>query len=301
MLQRRTIATIRTLRALAVAAAVAAVTALWPVRTHAQSVVRSVEMSADLTAGDGSAAVHVEIVFVPDDTSGVRLELLGFANAMAEEFRSGGADGPVIRFAGRTGSRAWIVIERGALERAGLRPAPLDDTRVWHLIADYVVDNAVVRDASGVRARVPVLTVALPPVRASGDVFRARVVVPPDWIVVESFPTGLRETPDSEYDVRLAVAPSVISLRARSDGAWRPGVPLILDVVAGIILLVFLVFGWRHVRQATSAEGDVPTGIQTRESNRLRVHLREPGGQPRSPPDDPISDTGFAGGAGRAR
>jgi hypothetical protein len=40
--------------------------------------------------------------------------------------------------------------------------------------------------------------VALPPVRASGDVFRARVVVPPDWIVVESFPTGLGETPDSE-------------------------------------------------------------------------------------------------------
>jgi hypothetical protein len=39
-------------------------------------------------------------------------------------------------------------------------------------------------------------------------------------------------------------------VRARTDGAWRPGVPLMLDIAAGTILLVFVVAGLRWLRAA---------------------------------------------------
>lgn len=231
----------------------------WPAVIQAQSVVRSVTMSADLTAGDGSAAVSVVIDFVPD-TVDLRIELLGFERATAETFRIGGTGGRQIRFDERSGSRAWVVIPHGGFESVGLTPG--EATAPRRITASYTVRDAVSHDGALVRVRVPVLTVALPPARDAGDVFRAVLRTPPQWSLTESFPTGFVSSSPGQYDVELAVPPSVVSLRARSDGAWRPGVPLVLDVLAGAILLVFLIVGWRHLHAAASA-GDSQVGTLT--------------------------------------
>lgn len=222
-----------------------------PAVVQAQSV-RSVDVSADVTSGDGAALVRVIIDFVPD-TSGLRVELLGFDGATADGFRAGGPDGPELRFTERSGSRAWIVIPRDAFASVGLTRGDAM-TDAWRITASYAVRDAVVHDGALVRVRVPVLTVALPPARDAGNVFRVVLRTPPDWSPTESFPTGIVARGTGEYGVELAVPPSVISLRARTDGTWRPGVPLVLDVLAGAILLVFVVVGWRHLRAAASAD-----------------------------------------------
>jgi hypothetical protein len=85
-------------------------------------------------------------------------------------------------------------------------------------------------------------------VRNAGDVFHAELRAPSNWSVSEAFPTGLREA-GGIYTVDLAVAPSVVSLRARTDGNWRPGVPLLIDVAALTILLAFIVIGLRWLRR----------------------------------------------------
>jgi hypothetical protein len=222
---------------------------------NAQSVVRAVRLSADLTTDDGSAIVRVEVELIPDDTAGLRVELLGFGRGTTDGFLAGGPDGPMVRFEERSGSRQWIVIERAAFESHGLERIAGGAGSLWRLRATYVVRNAQTTKGESVLVHVPVLTVALPPVRDAGDVFHAGIRAPSSWSVAETFPTGLREGDDGEYAVDLAVAPSVVSLRARTDGAWRPGVPLLLDIAAGMILLVFVVAGLRWLR-ASNGERD---------------------------------------------
>jgi hypothetical protein len=112
-----------------------------------------------------------------------------------------------------------------------------------------VVHNTGVVTGETVRVHVPVLTVAFPPQSDAGNIFHAEVRVPSYWSVTEAFPTGLRQRTDGVFAVDLTASPSVISLRARTDGAWRPGVPLLLDVLAGAI----------HLRAGASA-GD-PDGV----------------------------------------
>jgi hypothetical protein len=213
---------------------------------HAQSAVHAVRLSVDIATDDGSAIVEVEIDLVVDDTAGLRIELLGFGRGTTEGYLAGGSDGPLVRFEERSGSRQWIVVERDAFESHGLvRIAGADP--VWRLRATYVVRNTRTTKGESVLVHVPVLTVALPPVRNAGDVFHADLRVPSNWSVSEAFPTGLRDT-GGVYTVDLAVAPSVVSLRARTDGAWRPGVPLLLDIAALTILLAFVLFGMRWLR-----------------------------------------------------
>jgi hypothetical protein len=173
-------------------------------------------------------------------------------------------DGPLIRFAERSGSREWVVLESRDFERMGIeridrdaspsgpRLGPDSARTYWRLAASYVVNNARITRGETVRVHIPVLTVALPPLRDVGDVFHAEVLVPSYWSVTDGFPTALRSTADGMYAVDLAVAPSVISVRARTDGAWRPGLPVILDVLAGFILLAFVVIGWRHLHSVAS-------------------------------------------------
>lgn len=237
---------------------------------HAQSV-RSVSVVADLASSDGSAAVHVEIEFTSDDTAGVRIELLHFANTAADGFRAGSSDAPLTQFDTRTGSRAYVLVARAAferigIERAGLVPSPTPRAgagsagTLWRLDATYVVNNASITRGESVLAHIPVLTVALPPPRDAGNVFHAEVRVPSSWSVSEGFPAGLRPDDAGRYTVDLPVAPSVISVRARTDGAWRPGVPLLLDVAAGLILLAFLFIAWQRLdgRAAAGPGGVAP-------------------------------------------
>ncbi len=125
-----------------------------------------------------------------------------------------------------------------------------------------MVHNARITTGEAVRVDIPVLTAALPPVRDAGDIFHADIRMPSIWFVTESFPTGLRPGPDGSYTVDLPVAPSVITIRARTDGAWRPGAPLLLDALAGAILLAFVIVGWRHLRAAAaSPDPTAPAGV----------------------------------------
>jgi hypothetical protein len=232
--------------------------AAWPCGVSAQSAVRSATLFADLNTDDGSAIVRVEIDFATFDTADLRIELLGFGNTRTEGFLAGGEDGPLVRFEDRSGRRAWIVVGRDGFEQIGIQRVAETDA-VWRFSATYVVHNTGVVTGETVRVHVPVLTVAFPPQSDAGNIFHAEVRVPSYWSVTEAFPTGLRQRTDGVFAVDLTASPSVISLRARTDGAWRPGVPLLLDVLAGAIPLVFVVVGWRHLRAGASA-GD-PDGV----------------------------------------
>lgn len=260
-----------------------------PVTVHAQSALHSVSLFADLATDDGSAEVAVEIDFVLDDTAGVRIELTGFGNGRTDGFFAGGADGPLIRFAERSGSREWVVIGKDDFERIGLErgrisdgvfdpvdasgppaPGPPATPRAWRLRATYVVRNTGITEGETVRVHVPVLTLALPPARDAGAVFHARVRLRSNWSVSEAFPTGMRQQSDGTWAVDLAVAPAVLSFRARTDGAWRPGVPLLLDLLAGAILLAVLVVGGRHLRTSASAAASGDVAFDREGSARLR-------------------------------
>lgn len=231
--------------------------AVCPRAVSAQPVVRSISMVADLTAGDGTADVQVEMVLVPDGSAGLRLELLGFGDAVVESFRLL-PDGPELHFDASSGSRAWTVIAPADFERSGItRVAVGEGGAAVRVNARYIVRNAVLHEGAAIHARVPVLTPALAPARESGDAFHAVVRLPPDWSLTESFPTRAVRRTDGEYDVTLAVAPAMLGIRARTDGVWRPGVPLVLDILAGVILLIFVAVGWRHLR---AAAGDPRVG-----------------------------------------
>jgi hypothetical protein len=253
-----------------------------PVTIHAQSALHSVSLFADLATDDGSAEVAVEIDFVLDDTADVRIELIGFGNGRTDGFFANGADGPLIRFTDRSGSREWVVIAQDDFERIGLEQGRIADgvfephdasgtpaagppatPRAWRLRATYVVRNTGIRRGETVRVHVPVLTLALPPARDAGTVFRARVRLRSNWSVSEAFPTGMQQQSDGTWAVDLAAAPAVISFRARTDGAWRPGVPLLLDLLAGAILFAVLVVGGRHVRTSASAAGSRDVAFDT--------------------------------------
>lgn len=228
---------------------------LIPIPALAQSGTRAVELHADLTRNDGSAAVEIRIDFVPDDTADLNIELLGFGDGRTDGFRSPAADGPLIRFDRSSGSRQWTVIARSDMDRGVIERGD----SLWRFRAAYVVRNAIVTKDGTVRVHVPVLTLALPPLRDAGNVFHAEVRVPSSWSVTEGFPTGLRATSDGIFAVDLPVAPSVVSLRARTDGVWRPGLPLLLDGLAGVVLVAFLVIGWRYLRRTSPAGG--PGGL----------------------------------------
>jgi hypothetical protein len=114
------------------------------------------------------------------------------------------------------------------------------------------VDFAVRDESGALRARIPVLSVSLPPATDSGDVFWAAVTVPESWTVAEGFPTGFREREPGVFAVALPVVPSVVSLRGRTDGAWRPGVQLIVNLLVAAILVGFGLAGWRRFREGSA-------------------------------------------------
>jgi len=147
---------------------------------------------------------------------------------------------------------------------SGGEEAPVGDEGPLSLTVSYRIENAlegegvVDRPGSGtdagedpspmIHARIPILTG--PPVRAQGggEAFSARVRVPETWMVSEGFPSGLDVGDDGIYAVSLTVAPSVVGFRASTDGRWRLGFPLLVDLLTLLILTAFAGFGWRHLR-----------------------------------------------------
>ena len=208
-----------------------------PDASSAQPAVRSAHLSADI-GPEGEAAVSVEYVL-----SGVRglgeveVALLGFDVATTETLRL--PDGRALDLAPVSGSR----------RRATLALDGSDHARV---ALTYRIETATRFDGGALRARIPVATVSLPSAADSGDVFHARIRVPTDWVVVEGFPTGLIEVEPDVFMTDLPVVPSMVSLRGRSDGAWRPGVKLLIDLLTLAILLVVGAVGWRHLREVAA-------------------------------------------------
>jgi hypothetical protein len=39
----------------------------------------------------------------------------------------------------------------------------------------------------------------------------------------------------------------MVSARGRTDGTWRLGLPLVIDLLTVVILLAFSFVGWRHL------------------------------------------------------
>lgn len=227
-------------RGLAVALACAA---LWaPAPAAARQVVRSVRMVVDLSDGSGTAAVRAEYVLsgVGGD-SVMPATALDFAGATIEALRVGeeGRPLPILR------PRALVTLARLPLTSGGGEGPTV--------VASYEVPGAVVARGAALRGHVPVLSLDLPPEVTSPGLFRAELRLPPDWSVTEGFPTGMSPAgAPGVYEVDLAVVPALVGFRGRSDGAWRPGLPLALDVAGLALLLAFSAVGWRHLQDGAS-------------------------------------------------
>lgn len=217
---------------------VAAVVALCAAAPASCQVVRSARVVADFTRGDGSASVEIEYVLERlGDTVSVPVSLLDFGGAAAADIRVGAqetpVDVPVVHGVARGGT---LRVDRVAGDGG--------------VTVRYRVPAGVSRDGGALRGHVPVLTVDLPPDEASPGLFQAELHLPPQWTVSEGFPTALAATGEpGVYHVTLPVVPSVVSFRARSDGQWRPGLSLVLDVLGVSILVVFSLVGWRHLQE----------------------------------------------------
>jgi hypothetical protein len=167
----------------------------------------------------------------------VPVSVLDFGDAVAGGFRVGGSavvmELPARHGAARTGS--WPV-------EAG--PAG------WAVLS--VAYQVPLRGDAGdgrIVAHLPVLVVERAPEAARPGLFHGSVRVPVAWTVTEGFPTGLAYGGEAgRYDVELSVVPSVVTLRARSDGRVGLALPLVLDLVALAALLATAVAGWRHMR-----------------------------------------------------
>ncbi|MDX1492504.1 MAG: hypothetical protein R3253_00415 [Longimicrobiales bacterium] len=207
------------------------------------------EVEVDMTAGDGSADVFIRYELgsrepeeaLPLDRP-IDLEMLGFARAVADEVTLD--DGEVVVLWPTVGSHRAAVVE-----------PPFDaDGETLRITARYTVEDVAERPGVSLHARIPILTG--PPVRAeSGEaVFTAVLLVPERWTLTEAFPSGLGRADDGAHLVSLRVAPSIVGFRARTDGSWRPGFPLMVDLLTVLVLVTFAGFGWRHLRSVAAGK-----------------------------------------------
>jgi hypothetical protein len=213
-----------------------------PVGTEGQGTVRSARMLVDLSDTGAGARVRLEYVLegVPAGTA-LGLSLLRFGTADVEDLRAGDEDVVL---------RALPGVAAAATVTAATTPAP----GRTHVRLSYVVADPLTTDGGqALRAYVPILSLDLPPEEARPGLFRAELILPGSWRLSEAFPTGLAPTSLTEetgrWVVDLPVVPSVVSFRAHPDARWHPGLPLILDLLAGAILLLFAAVGWGHLRR----------------------------------------------------
>ena len=203
------------------------------------------QVDVEMGAGDGSADVGVRLELgtqelgapLPLDVP-VTFEVLGFGNATVDEVDLG------------KGGRLILCPTVGCGKGATVRLCA-EDVRDGKASVEvsYRVEDVLETPGTAVHARIPMLTG--PPVRGETgeDAFQARLSVPEEWTVTEGFPSGLRASGPGGYVVSLSVAPSIVGFRARTDGDWRPGFPLLVDVLTILILVTFAGFGWRHLRR----------------------------------------------------
>ena len=202
----------------------------------AQGTVQQARLQADLTGASGEATVRVEYLLggvAPGDS--VPVSLLDFGLAIPFDLRVGeGAESLSL-------SRL-----RGAARGGHARVEGTPDGQ-GRLVVTYRVP--VPTDSSGVVvSHLPVLRADLPFEQARPGLWVAEVRVPPAWRVMEAFPTGLVPSGTAGALVGdLQVVPTVVTLRARPDGAWRPGLLLLLNLLAVGVVVFVTVAGWRHL------------------------------------------------------
>jgi hypothetical protein len=227
---------------LVVAGAMVAVPVL-AIQLSAQTTVQSARLYADLSPDDGGAEVRIEYVLDVQGTPELQFELLGFGSASADGFWLGEE---------RTGTRIELDPQTGSMRAATFTLTLANTSEPYRLVAQYWIAEAVQLDGEDVLLRVPVLSIALPPADGVPDLFRAELRLPPDWSVTEGFPTGLEVNDEGVYTVSLPVVPSMVSARGRTDGTWRPGLPLLIDVLTVLVLLAFSFVGWRHLSRVAA-------------------------------------------------
>jgi hypothetical protein len=207
-------------------------------------VVLSARMTADLTAGDGSALVTLSYVFGPSTPDGplpidraIPLELLGFADATAEDVLAGGDTHLVL----------WPTV--GSHRAAMLRPPFAVDGDTFPVEFSYRIERAVETTGDRLRGRVPILSG--PPPRGDGTTggFEATLLLPESWTLNDAFPSGMRKSDDGNWNVALPVVPAMVGFRATIGDGWSPGLPLVVDLLTITFLFAFAAFGWRHMRE----------------------------------------------------
>ena len=134
------------------------------------------------------------------------------------------------------------------------RPADAGHAEVQ---AEYTVARAVSGSGDALRVQVPVLSVDAAPEDSRPGFFTARVTVPGGWAISETFPTAMARVDDAGdgavYGADLPVVPATLSLRARTDAGWHPGLPLLLDVFTLLVVAAFSFVGWRYLRDGAVA------------------------------------------------
>jgi len=166
--------------------------------------------------------------------------------------------------------------QSGAAEGGGARTAgaPAGVVVSLEVAFSYSARSVLERDGPSVRLRLPLLTgppmaggepgavdVAMLDAAGLGPVgFSARLEVPRRWRLSDAFPTGLRRTEDGVLHAELATAPAMIGLRARTDGSWSPGLPLVVDLLALAVLTAFALRGWLHLRGVVAGRRDAAPG-----------------------------------------
>ena len=190
---------------------------------------------------DGAVAAiqlrHAIRGVAPGDT--VTLSLLDFPGGVAEEVQ---ADGRAVDF----------TVTQGAARRATVALGALGEGEAGVTLV-YAVRLPVGGRGGSRVIHLPLPTVDLPPEAARAGLFKASVEVPEGWKVTEGFPTGLKTGTDPRVlGVELQVVPSVVTLRARTDGRGGVGLPLVLDAIALAGLALFSLLGWRFLHRSTA-------------------------------------------------
>ncbi len=234
--------------------AVAAAAAMWPGVTwgggaeatspeQEGAFVRSAELEAEVGRDGSSALVRVVYTLDVPAVTPLRIQLLGFGEARTSVVWLGDA---------RQGT--WLELDpgEGSMRTAAYTLNLAAPDSAFRLEVRYRLRRALKTEGPSAEAVLPVLVVALPPAPDAGEVFQARVALPEGWRLLDAFPSGLRAgTPGADgvryASVSLPVVPSVVRVRARTDGAWRPGLPFVLDVGAVLALVIFAGVGFRYL------------------------------------------------------
>jgi hypothetical protein len=175
----------------------------------------------------------------------VRVHLLGVGGVRVDGFQSEFPDAPGGPSTGAGPRTPHPLSAEGEALLGGLVDVPggLDQ----RLVLRYRVTGALQRDGEAARLRLPVLILDLPVRETTPSTFQTELTVPDGWAVSGAFPSGLAPEGGGAWSGALQVVPAFVSLRARTDGSWRPGLPWALDLVTLLVLAVVSFLGWRHL------------------------------------------------------